>query len=308
VLDRLSNSATTANSLILVLVEWAGIVAVVVLIIWLFRLRRRRQLVVSSFVNASGVPGLDAAAQGLGQLLRERLVGQLNITQRQLRENVRRTELSPTPAAADRSPMPVGEPDQRVKDLVTSLKAYVPQTAGPAVQVLGDVLLRPTGTRVTGTVQHGGAGRLGITLELTDLGGDHAPSVETIWDAATVGDKQGDPYGRLAKLLEPAARLAARRIVALELISAYSPRRRADGSRRSRHEHDALVHNFTGMLLQSDALVYADQGLAPFFFGQATKEFDGAVELAPELYQPVGARKSVVGLSCGFVGEVLRLR
>jgi hypothetical protein len=62
------------------------------------------------------------------------------------------------------------------------------------------------------------------------------------------------------------------------------------------------------MLLQSDALVYADQGLAPFFFGQATKEFDGAVELAPELYQPVGARKSVVGLSCGFVGEVLRLR
>src|SRR5215218_8757751 len=142
VFEQLSNGAATANSLVLVLLEWAGIVTLVIAVIWLLRVRRRRQLVVSAFTNASGLTELDATAQGLGQLLRERLVRHLQVTQRQLRESVERTGLSSTPEAADPTPMPVGEPDQRARELVASLKAYVPQTAGPAVQLLSDVFFQ----------------------------------------------------------------------------------------------------------------------------------------------------------------------
>jgi hypothetical protein len=229
-----------------VLLEWTAIAALVVAVIWLLRLRRRRQLVVSAFTNASGLTELDATAQGLGQLLRERLVRHLQVTQRQLRESVERTGLSPTPKAAQRTPMPVGEPDQRAKELVASLKAYVPQTAGPAVQLLSDIFLRSAGSKVTGTVQRGGSPEFGITLELTDLGGNQVPSIETIWEAAGTGAEAGDKQGtgrqagssdglheRLAALLDPAARLTARRVVALELICAHRKRERL------REEHEA---------------------------------------------------------------------
>jgi hypothetical protein len=307
VLDRLSHGATTANSLILVALEWAGIVALVVAVVWLLRLRRRRQLVVSAFTNASGLTELDAATRGLGHLLREHLVNHLQVTQQQLRENVERTGLSPTPTAAERSPVPVGEPDQRVKELVTSLKAYVPTTTGPVVQLLSDMFLRPVGTRVTGMVQRDGSARLGITLELTDLGGDYAPSIETMWEAATAraGDRgkqaaarqpapSNGPGERLDMLLDPAARLVARRVTALELI--YAPRRERERPRRPQRQHEALIRNFIGMLLQSDALVYATQGLAPFFYGQATKELDRAADADPDLYQPYENRADTAAM------------
>jgi hypothetical protein len=302
--------------LILVLLEWAAIVALVIVVIWLFRLRRRRQLVVSAFLNASGLPELDTTVQGLGQLLRERLVRHLQITQRQLRESVERTGLSSTPMAAQRAPMPVGEPDQRAKELVASLKAYVPQTAGPAVQLLSDVFLRPAGSKVTGTVQRGGSPEFGITLELTDLGGSQSPSIETIWEAAetraAAGDKQsvgrqaGSSDGlheRLAALLDPAARLTARRVVALELICAHRKRE------RSPQDHEALVRNFIGMLLQGDALQYRKHGHATFFFEQAIREFDRAAEVAPKLYQPYENRADTAAIQAqvdpGRAGRLL---
>jgi hypothetical protein len=349
-LDPLSHSFATANSVILVALEWAGILAFVVAVIWLLVLRRRRQLLVPAFTNASGLTELHASVEGLGQLLRERLVDHLQVTQEQLRENTERIRLGSNQETL-RDPVPVGAADQRVSQLVTSLKAYVPQTAGPAVQLLSDVFLRPAGTRVTGTVQGDGSARLGITLELTDLGGNHPPILETIWAAtagsATEGGKRtgvqqaepaegpgkwltalrklagelaarvrgrgkragarqaapsSGPAERLGALLNPAARLAARRVAALELLYTrrqlrerllrllrllVPPQQPSTGTQQpqwSRQERAALVHNVIGMLLQSDAGSYGEQ--APFFFKQAEKEFDRAVETAPHLYQP----------------------
>jgi hypothetical protein len=195
-LDPLSHDLTAANSVLLVVLEWAGIVALVVTFIWLLALRRRRQLVVSAFTNTSGLTELHTTAQGLGQLLRERLVEHLQLTSQQLRDSAERTSLAPTPQTLS-DPVPIGTPDERVSQLVTSLTAFVPQSAGSAVQMLGDLFLRSAGTRVTGTVQGGGSGRVGITLELTDLGGHHAPSIETIW-APEAGDGGQQRAGRQA--------------------------------------------------------------------------------------------------------------
>lgn len=363
-LEPLSDSLTTVNSVILVLFEWLGLIAFVFAVVWLLRRRTSRQLVVPAFTNTSGLTELHTSAEGLGQLLRERLVDHLEVTQQQLRDNAKRTELESRRETL-RDPMPVGAPDQRVSQLVTSLKAYVPTTAGPAVQLLSDVFLQPAGTRVTGTVQGDGSGRLGITLELTDLGGKYPPSIETIWAAAAdepansgkqAGVQQAAPAGGLGKqlaalaelyrrlaarvrdgntpagvrqakpssgpperlnaLLDPAARLAARRVTALELLHAPSERRErqqplgpgrlqlGQPSRKwSRPEHEALVRNVTGMLLQSDALGYHAQGHAPFFFGQAMKEFNQAVEAAPGLYQPYENRADTAALRAQFLGQ-----
>jgi hypothetical protein len=316
VLDELSNRLSTVNSLILILAGWVGIAAVMVVVLRILRLRRRRQLVVSTFVNASGLPELDSTVQGLGYLVRERLVQHLISTQRQLRESAKRTSLPPSLASAQ-SPAPSSTSDEQVKDLVASLRAYVPQPIAPIIQLLNDVALRPLGTRVAGTLQQRGtaASRIGITLELTDLRGEQEPSVETVWEtAANETGAQGTAQERLITLIEPAARLLARRLVAQELLRssglpASAGTRRDDvrlagipGLSRAleqsmpRGEYEALVRNFIGMLLQGDALTYQKAGLAPSFFVRAIAEFDRAIELAPLMYQPYENRADTYAL------------
>jgi hypothetical protein len=211
--DRL---AGLLADLLVILGTVLGLLVLGVLAARVLRLRGRRQLVVGDLANASGLAGLDGRLGGMSQLFRQQLVEQLGLVDAKIAQSLRLAAVPDYTRALDPQPLPRSAPDQSVANLAASLRTFAGDRAGPAVQLLGDVLLRPWGTMVGGTLQRRGSvpDQLGLTCEVADLGGGDVPTSRTLWEGRGSGgaptaetapgpvDERG-AVGLLLELLRP---------------------------------------------------------------------------------------------------------
>jgi hypothetical protein len=177
--DKLAGLLTSLLVTALVLL---GVLALFVLAYQVVRLRFRRQLVLQDIVNASGVTELDSRIPGLSQLLREQVVEQMSHLADKVRESIAAADLASYSSLLDPTPLPRNVPDQRLNELIASMTTFASDKAGPALQLLNTVLLRPRGTKVSTTLQRQGdkPGRLGMTFEIADLTGTDVPTPMTV--------------------------------------------------------------------------------------------------------------------------------
>jgi tetratricopeptide (TPR) repeat protein len=221
--DKLAGLLTSLLVTALVLL---GVLALFVLAYQVVRLRFRRQLVLQDIVNASGVTELDSRIPGLSQLLREQVVEQMSHLADKVRESIAAADLASYSSLLDPTPLPRNVPDQRLNELIASMTTFASDKAGPALQLLNTVLLRPRGTKVSTTLQRQGdkPGRLGMTFEIADLTGTDVPTPMTVREVMpgkakpkpeteSAPEELAEPAGRLGRaisvfgrLLHPAAR------------------------------------------------------------------------------------------------------
>jgi hypothetical protein len=300
-LDQWSQILSTVNELILILVGWLALGTAILVLLQIYRRSRRRNVSITEFINASGLPELDGNLQSLKYLVRERVVERLRLVQRQLREKPKDSAL-PAAVSPDSFPAPTATSDQELNRLAESLTAYVPQFA-PIVQLLRDIAFRQKGIRVSGKLQRrtGAPNCLGVTLEISGFAIDSV-NAETVWEAEAPASGQDCRLReRLLTILEPASCLLASRLVHYELLGSYQSDKlsiraqlrlatnrlfRKNSRASIPPQHTALVSNFVGMLLTFDAYRIEHEGYSQVFFRRAATEFDRAVKAAPSLYQP----------------------
>jgi hypothetical protein len=193
--------AGVLTDLLIILGTLLALLLLAVLAVRVLWLRRRRQLVVGDLANASGLGELDGRLGGISQLFRQQLVQQLGLVDAKIAQSFERANVPGYSRALDPAPLPRSAPEQSVADLAASLGTFAGDRAGPAVQLLSDILLRPVGTRVTGTLQRRGdiPGRLGLTCEVADLGGGDVPASRTLWESRRTGtptSQDAAPQGR----------------------------------------------------------------------------------------------------------------
>ena len=195
VFDRFTEAsdhlAGLLTDLLIILGTVLGLLLLAVLAARVLRLRGRRQLVVGDLANASGNAELDGRLGGMSQLFRQQLVEQLGLVDAKIAQSIERANVPGYSRALDPIPLPRSAPDQSVANLAASLRTFAGDRAGPAVQLLSDILLRPWGTIVGGTLQRRGSApdRLGLTCEVADLRGGDVPASRTIWEGRNHGGR-----------------------------------------------------------------------------------------------------------------------
>ncbi|MGD9892262.1 MAG: hypothetical protein AB7U18_13335 [Dehalococcoidia bacterium] len=197
---------TVSLTLLKLLVTFSGIALGLALLIRIIGLiRRPPELVIDGFGNASGKDELDAMAPGITQQAREKLAAYLESVRAEL---IRNRDLKPSSFEwPTNAPTPDGAQDQRLEQLLTSLKEIAPSQLGMVVQLI-NLAFPPRGTKVTGTLQRVGdaPGRLGIAFEITDLRGDQKPELRTMWekDVPSVRPKVKPPHAATTGVPAPA--------------------------------------------------------------------------------------------------------
>lgn len=245
---------------------------------------RSSQLIIDNFSNATGVDELDKALLGLGQIAREMLVQEMKGVRQQVKKHIKGVgpEASTLP---DKSPLPQLTPDQRLADLVASLKEFTPDQIDPILSLL-QILFPPFGTKVTTILQSQGQEHncLGITFEITNIEGRIASKLYTIWEPTddTSANAQKDSSQQMLKdrykaLFRSAIRWVALELCRREMLTAvpwtYLGRRY--------NRYHAEVHNFFGALNQASVPTHAK-----FFYELAIDDFQQAIDLYPDWYQP----------------------
>jgi tetratricopeptide (TPR) repeat protein len=206
-LEKLADNADKLADLLVSLMVTAlvvlGVLATFALAYQVVRLRFRRQLVVEDIINASGLEDLDGKLAGLSQLVREQFVAQMSRLTNKVQESLAAADLKSYSAVIDSTPLPRNVPDQRLTELMGSLTTFAGDKAGPALQLLNAVLLRPKGTKVRTTLQRQGdvPGRLGVTFEIADLRENDVPIPITVREAESARPAPVEPQtNALSKL------------------------------------------------------------------------------------------------------------
>ena len=145
-------------------------------------MRRSPELIIGDFTNATGDDSLDKRLTGLSQSAREKLVGELGGVLRQIKAQSQ--EVAPDldlKQLTDQFPLPQGAADQRLTDLMNSVKEAAPESVKFLPQLL-NTAFPAHGTKVTSVFQRDGdtPGCLSITFEITDLRQERAPKLFTI--------------------------------------------------------------------------------------------------------------------------------
>jgi O-Antigen ligase len=320
--DRL---AGLLADLLVILGTALGLLLLAVLAARTLRARGRRQLVVGDLANASGLAGLDGRTAGMSQLFRQQLVEQLGLVDDKIAQSLKKADVPGYSRALDPIPLPRSAPDQSVANLASSLQTMAGDRAGPAVKLLSDVLLRPWGTSVNGTLQRRGGApdRLGLTCEVADLRGADVPASRTIWESpatatppAEVARRPGavrlllarlqpppdGPSGpsveeRYEALYRPVARWLSLELAERELLRLG--RRRVLGTLRPgdlrpglrevyterRRRDEGWVRNYIGRLFQASARTFPGSTIA--FYDLAIEEYGRSARLLPaDAWQP----------------------
>jgi hypothetical protein len=305
-----------------------GVVYVVVLA---FRDRRHR-LVLPPLSNATGLPELDSVTAGLATLAREELVSHISAVGLRVRSNQVRlgnqtvggSERLTLPGT-DRHELPLPESDlvEPVKELVNSVRAVAPANSQPAVQLLGDLLLRPHGTRVFGVIyrraSHSNGDQFGISLELSDLLGEIPSSTFTLWEPSlettvlqapppggnqSPADQPGtstvaaDATFRLIGLLGPVCRILALELSAQQLLGQLG-RFRRPGRWGAKAADEGVTRNFFGLLYQASAGRFTTH--ATVFYGRAIDQLTKAAELLPSSFEVLVNLADTYGLRARVV-------
>jgi tetratricopeptide (TPR) repeat protein len=147
-------------------------------------MQRSPELVIGDFTNATGDDSLDKRLTGLGQSAREKLIGELGGVLQRIKKHSR--EVAPDldlKQLTDQFPLPQGAADQRLTDLMNSIKEAAPEPVKFLPQLL-NMAFPARGTKVTSVLQRDGdaPGCLSITFEITDLRQERAPKLFTIYE------------------------------------------------------------------------------------------------------------------------------
>ncbi|MDJ0694155.1 MAG: hypothetical protein QNJ49_00150 [Mastigocoleus sp. MO_167.B18] len=269
----------------------------ILFLIW----NRYSQLIVDNFKNASGNEELNSVLPGLSQLARERLLREMRGVHNKLREHV--DKVAPKNYRPnDRLVLPRATPDKRLANLVDSLNEFTPDQIDPVVQLL-NVIFPTYGTKVTSILQNRGNNneKIGITFEITDIEGHLASKLYTVWESplnlennqeqkleAEEGEEEeGEEESsdalpslkeRYRLLLKPATRWLAIELSRREMVAAV-PHQFYFGKKRTRYQ--AQIHHFFGVLYYASAPTHGF-----FFYKLATEDFQAAIKLCPNWYQP----------------------
>ena len=119
---------------------------------------------------------------GLSQLGREKLVKEMEGVHQRLKSHIQNNGPSHY-RPNDKLPLPQSIPDQRLSNLVSSLKELTPEQIYPIVHLL-EIIFPVSGTKVNTILQSQGKEyeRLGITFETIDLRGYNNSKIYTIWE------------------------------------------------------------------------------------------------------------------------------
>ena len=252
----------------------------VFLLVWRFvSLVRITNLVVDSFIDATGDDSFNKMVRGLHQAAREALVDEINKLQKRIQKNMR--SLGPSGyQLPTKSPVPEGTTDTQLSDLLKSLKDATSGEISTAVQLMSLVFV-PRGTRVSSTLhclddKHPKAA---FSLEVMDLRGQKEPIMYTIREALDPSQKATTlPLGeRYYKMLPIVMRWLAIEL-ARRSMEAQVPR----ASYKRKH-YQAQVSNFIGAFYEASGQSYTEY---PFFYQLAVQDFQQAIEYDDQWYQP----------------------
>lgn len=239
-----------AGNVLVVLVLVLGVLAVL-RVAWLaVRAGRRRQLVVQALTNLTGHPKLDADAAGLTQTIRDALLTELRSVHGRAQFLLHRAKIEP--GKGELAP-PRSEIEGSLKELSESVTSVAPDRIGPFARLLSDLVLRPAGTRIRGSlVRYGENNRLGAGFEVVDLRGELRPATFSLW--AQVNSLTE------TSVLEDRARMLARvstRALAIELLRLDLLRRQRRRAWRGAKD-TGVVSRFVGLIYQASALTFRD--------------------------------------------------
>ncbi|MEA5596398.1 hypothetical protein [Rivularia sp. UHCC 0363] len=298
-LDKLDKSF---NRIVFFLAKVAIILLSLVLIhrIILLIAFRASQLVIDNFTNASGAEGMELVLPGLSQLGRERLVREMKGVHQRLKEHIRVSGLG-TYRPPDKLSLPQATPDERLSNLIASLNEFTPDQIDPFVSLL-KIIFPAYGTKVTSILQSQGEDyrKLGITFEITDIGGRIASKLYTIWEEAEtetviktvpktaskpvidgvelpVIDSYPEVKDRYRALLKPATRWLALELSRREMLANVPWYYLGNWYKL----YQAQINNFFGVINYASAPTHGR-----FFYQLAIEDLQAAIELDPNWYQP----------------------
>jgi len=178
---QIDSGIQAASHFITHLLTLLALLAGLVALVWIIyrAVRRPRQLVVDTIVNATGDDDLGKTLPGLSVLARQYLAEELTRAQ----QEVATSKVRPKDCRLVRSPLPASTVDNTIGNLLTSLSAAAPADLKPLVQLAG-VFFPPRGARVSGTLQRCGdaPGRLGLTFDIALLDGRERAAPYTVWE------------------------------------------------------------------------------------------------------------------------------
>ncbi len=229
----------------------AGFLSILVIYrIILLIVNRPFQLIIDNFNNASGTTEMDRVLPGLSQLARQNLIKEMNSVHQQIKQQFISLKAD-NPRLANKLPLPKTLPDQRLTDLIASLQKFTPDQFDSTVQLL-KVMFPPRGTKVTSILQSQGNEhhKLGLTFEISDLQGNAASKIYTVWEYGEDNLSQQDLKDRYRELLKPAIRWLAIELSRREMVIATS---KFSSSRQGKND-EAQVHNFCNYVLGLEQL------------------------------------------------------
>ena len=258
------------------------VMAVLLTIVVLYRiilliLNRPSQLVIDNFSNATGATHLDDVLPGLSQLARQRLIKEIKDVHQGVKNHIIDVGLDIL-HSADKLPLPQTTPDKRITNLIDSLQEFTPDNIDKAIQLL-NIMFPPQGTKVSSILQSQGDEhhRLGITFEISDIQGNIASKLYTVWEPEKSQSSYQDLKDRYRELLKPAIRWLAIELSRREIIAGGSQ----FSSASQRQAYQAKVYNFFGMFSQNSG-----QSHGGFFYTLAIEDLQGAIIVDPKWYQP----------------------
>ncbi len=184
--EKITQSEKNVFDPIIALLNYGAAVLITVLVLFLlwriWRLSSLSNLVIDPFNNATGDEALGKALPGFNQLTREKLEPVLTKVHRHF-NTFKTPDLDPLKPF----PVPKNASDTQLTNLVKSLTEVASGAEKTVVQLLNLVFL-PRGTRVIITLQSLGdtPPKLGISLQVVDLGGIQDPTFWTFWEGKNV--------------------------------------------------------------------------------------------------------------------------
>lgn len=279
-LESFNNATTTVISVVVKVGALLFSLVLLQRLLWLM-LRRRPELVIENFADASGKDELIKVLSGLTQLARQELIREIKGVRQRVKEHVR--SVGPERyRSSDVSPLPQATSDQRLTSLLSSIKEFAPTQLSPAFQLIS-ILFPPFGTKVTGLLQSKSSSpeKLGLTIEITDIQGELVPRLYTIWEPPSKQSVDAQDIlpeapvkDRYIALLKPVARW-----LALELSRREMAVKVPFG--QDRKQYQGQIHNFFGVLNYASAQTHGS-----FFHQLAIEDLQQAIELCPDWYQP----------------------
>ncbi|WP_052312041.1 tetratricopeptide repeat protein [Richelia intracellularis] len=245
--------------------------------VMLLILNRPPQLVIDNFSNATGATSLDDVLHGLSQLARQRLIKEIKDVHQGIKHHIIDIGLDIL-HSVDKLPLPQTTPDKRITNLINSLQKFTPDNIDQAVQLL-NIMFPPQGTKVSSILQSQGDEHhiLGITFEISDIQGNIASKLYTVWEDEKCQSSYQGLKDRYRELLKPAIRWLAIELSRREIIAGGSQ----FNSSSQRQAYQAKVYNFFGVFSQNSG-----QSHGGLFYKLAIEDLQDAILVDPNWYQP----------------------